>query len=86
AYIEWFEPFTSAPDRHHGLYKLSRSLRGGEKVASIVPLANIVRSVHLMPNFGAVVPREWTSDTVLDNCNTFWLNSYIDRYTFSLFK
>ncbi|KAG1843444.1 hypothetical protein F4604DRAFT_1884612 [Suillus subluteus] len=86
AYIEWFEPFTSAPDRHHGLYKLSRSLRGGEKVASIVPLANIVRSVHLMPNFGAVVPREWTSDTVLDNCNTFWLNSYIDRYTFFLFK
>ncbi|KAG2032593.1 hypothetical protein BDR03DRAFT_807772, partial [Suillus americanus] len=64
AYIEWFEPFTSAPDRHHGLYKLSRSLCGGEKVASIVPLANIVRSVHLMPNFGAVVPREWTSDTV----------------------
>ncbi|KAG1865424.1 hypothetical protein F4604DRAFT_1586067 [Suillus subluteus] len=86
AYIEWFEPFTSAPDQHHGLYKLLRSLRGGEKVASIVPLANIVRSVHLMPNFGAVVPREWTSDTVLDNCNTFWLNSYIDRYTFSLFK
>ncbi|KAG1743776.1 hypothetical protein EDD22DRAFT_982113 [Suillus occidentalis] len=86
AYIEWFEPFTSAPDRHHGLYKLSRSLCGGEKVASIVPLANIVRSVHLMPNFGAVVPREWTSDTVLDHCNTFWLNSYIDRYTFSLFK
>ncbi|KAG1759185.1 hypothetical protein EDD22DRAFT_981132 [Suillus occidentalis] len=23
AYIEWFEPFTSVPDRHHGLYKLS---------------------------------------------------------------
>ncbi|KAG1746060.1 hypothetical protein EDD22DRAFT_981986 [Suillus occidentalis] len=63
AYIEWFEPFTSAPDRHHRLYKLSRSLCGGEKVASIVPLANIVHSVHLMPNFGAVVPREWTSDT-----------------------
>ncbi|KAG1733447.1 hypothetical protein EDB19DRAFT_2001708 [Suillus lakei] len=24
AYIEWFEPFASAPDRHHGLYKLLR--------------------------------------------------------------
>ncbi|KAG2349243.1 hypothetical protein BDR05DRAFT_1028905 [Suillus weaverae] len=56
AYIEWFEPFTLAPDRHHGLYKLLRSLHGGEKVASIVLLANIVRSVHLMPNFGVVVP------------------------------
>ncbi|KAG1737132.1 uncharacterized protein EDB91DRAFT_1237953 [Suillus paluster] len=74
AYIEWFAPFPSAPNRHHGLYKLSRSLHGGEKIASIVPLANIVHSVHLILNF------------VLDNCNTFWLNSYIDRYTFSLFK
>jgi hypothetical protein len=86
AYIEWFTPFPSAPDRHHGLYKLSRAFHGGEKLVSIVPLANIVRSVHLIPNFGAVVPREWTSDTVLDNCDTFWLNSYIDRYTFCIFK
>ncbi|KAG1869020.1 hypothetical protein DFJ58DRAFT_857358 [Suillus subalutaceus] len=86
AYIEWFTPFPSAPDRHSGLYKLLRSFRGGEKLASIVPLANILRSVHLIPNFGAVVPREWTSDTVLDDCNIFWLNSYLDRYTFCLFK
>ncbi|KAG1791568.1 uncharacterized protein HD556DRAFT_1432897 [Suillus plorans] len=86
AYIEWFTPFPSAPDRHHGLYKLSRALHGGEKIASIVPLANIVRSIHLIPNFGAMVPREWTSDTVLDNCDTFWLNSYIDRYNFCIFK
>ncbi|KAG1789747.1 uncharacterized protein HD556DRAFT_1520758 [Suillus plorans] len=86
AYIEWFAPFPSAPDRHHGLYKISRALHGGEKIASVVPLGDIVRSVHLIPNFGAVVPREWTSDTVLDNCDTFWLNSYIDRYTFCIFK
>ncbi|KAG1810188.1 uncharacterized protein HD556DRAFT_1428325 [Suillus plorans] len=75
AYIEWFTPFSSAPDRRHGLYELS-----------IVPLANIVRSVHLIPSFGAVVPQEWTSDTVLDDCNDFWLNSYLDRYTFCIFK
>ncbi|KAG1730425.1 uncharacterized protein EDB91DRAFT_1239108 [Suillus paluster] len=86
AYIEWFTPFPPAPDRHHGLYKLSRSLHGGEKVASVVPVANIVRSVHLIPDFGAVVPREWTSDTVLDDCHTFWLNLYLDRYTFCIFK
>ncbi|KAG2160175.1 uncharacterized protein EDB93DRAFT_1113727 [Suillus bovinus] len=78
AYIEWFTPFRSTPDQCHGLYKLSRSFRGGEKLT--------MRSVHLIPNFGAVVPREWTSDTVLDDCNTFWLNSYLDRYTFCIFK
>ncbi|KAG2095162.1 hypothetical protein BD769DRAFT_1370063, partial [Suillus cothurnatus] len=70
----------------HGLYKLLRAFHGGEKLASIVLLANIVHSVHLIPNFGAVVPQEWTSDTVLNNCDTFWLHSYIDRYTFCIFK
>ncbi|KAG1723657.1 uncharacterized protein EDB91DRAFT_1063288, partial [Suillus paluster] len=71
AYIKWFAPFPLAPDQQHRLYKLLRSLHGGEKIASIVPLANIVHSVHLILNFGAIVPRGWTSDTVLDNCNTF---------------
>ncbi|KAG1763892.1 hypothetical protein EV702DRAFT_1018819 [Suillus placidus] len=86
AYIEWFSPFALAPDRHHGLYKVSRSFLGGAKVASIVPLSKIVRSAHLLPNFGAVVPREWSSDTVLDDCDTFWLNSYLDRFTYCIFK
>ncbi|KAG1739364.1 hypothetical protein EDD22DRAFT_787098 [Suillus occidentalis] len=86
AYVEWFTPFPPAPDRNSGLYKLSRSLRGGETVASIVPVADIERSVHLIPRFGVIAPREWTSDTVLEDCDTFWLNSYIDRYTFSMFK
>ncbi|KAG1886983.1 hypothetical protein F4604DRAFT_1571031, partial [Suillus subluteus] len=86
AYIEWFMPFPSAPDQHSGLYKLSQSFHGGEKLASIMPLANILRSVHLILNFGAVIPQEWMSDTVLDDCNIFWLNLYLDRYTFCLFK
>ncbi|KAG1775650.1 hypothetical protein EV702DRAFT_1199132 [Suillus placidus] len=86
AYVEWFTPFPPAPDRNSGLYKLSRSLRGGDTVASIVPVADIERSVHLIPRFGVMAPREWTSDTVLEDCDTFWLNSYIDRYTFSIFR
>ncbi|KAG1814843.1 hypothetical protein EV424DRAFT_1277161, partial [Suillus variegatus] len=56
AYIEWFSLFPLAPDRHHGLYKVSRSLLGGAKLASIVPLSKIVWSAHLLPNFGAIVP------------------------------
>ncbi|KAG2123740.1 hypothetical protein DEU56DRAFT_745112, partial [Suillus clintonianus] len=86
AYIEWFSPFSSAPDRHNGLYKLSRLMHGGEMVASIVPAGNIVRSVHLIPRFGEIAPQEWMSETVLEDCSTFWLNSYIDKHTFSIFK
>ncbi|KAG2151188.1 uncharacterized protein EDB93DRAFT_1224913 [Suillus bovinus] len=86
AYVEWFTPFSPAPDRNSGLYKVSRSLRGGDTMASIVSIADIERSVHLIPRFGVMAQREWTSDTVLEDCDSFWLNSYIDRYTFSMFR
>ncbi|KAG0695861.1 hypothetical protein DFH29DRAFT_1005042 [Suillus ampliporus] len=56
AYIEWFSLFLLAPYQHHGLYKVSRSLLGGAKLASIVPLSKIVCSAHLLLNFSAVVP------------------------------
>ncbi|KAG1857800.1 hypothetical protein F4604DRAFT_1882977 [Suillus subluteus] len=74
AYIEWFTPFPPAPDRNH------------KQVASIVSVANIVSSTHLIPRFGAIAPREWTSNTVLEDCETFWLNLYLDRHTFARFK
>ncbi|KAG1825461.1 uncharacterized protein BJ212DRAFT_1443604 [Suillus subaureus] len=80
AYIEWFTPFPSTPDRNNGLYKLSRSMRSSDRVASVELVGDIEHSVHLIPRFGDIAPQEWTSETVLDDCNTFWLNSYIDRH------
>ncbi|KAG2738492.1 hypothetical protein P692DRAFT_20758611, partial [Suillus brevipes Sb2] len=59
---------------------------GGDRVSSIVPVGDIMRSIHLIPKFGDSAPREWTSETVLEDCNVFWVNSYIDRYTFSIFR
>ncbi|KAG1906126.1 uncharacterized protein F5891DRAFT_942414, partial [Suillus fuscotomentosus] len=81
-----FTPFPPAPDRNNGLYKLSRLMRGSDRVASIVPVGDIMRSIHLILKFGDSAPREWTSETVLEDCNTFWVNSYIDRHTFSIFR
>ncbi|KAG0693631.1 hypothetical protein DFH29DRAFT_816151, partial [Suillus ampliporus] len=56
AYVKWFTPFPSAPDQNSGLYKLSRSLHGGETVTSIVSVADIECSVHLIPRFGVMAP------------------------------
>ncbi|KAJ7436379.1 hypothetical protein B0H11DRAFT_1754859, partial [Mycena galericulata] len=44
---------------NHGMYKISRPV---ERAASIIPVANIRRSIHLFPQFDPVAPREWTSD------------------------
>ncbi|KAG1898389.1 uncharacterized protein F5891DRAFT_955757 [Suillus fuscotomentosus] len=82
AYVEWFTPFPVTPDPRHGMYKISHVIKSGERVASIIPISNIVHSIHLIPKFRAVTPRHWTSHNVLEECHTFFVNCYIDRHTF----
>ncbi|KAF8207660.1 hypothetical protein K438DRAFT_1575238, partial [Mycena galopus ATCC 62051] len=83
AYVEWFSTFTSHPEPHHLLYKIRRSLKNGVRLATIVPVDNIRRSVHLLPKFGPIAPREWTSSNVLDLCSTFFVNSLSDRHMYT---
>ncbi|KIJ05946.1 hypothetical protein PAXINDRAFT_103573 [Paxillus involutus ATCC 200175] len=82
AYVEWFTPFSPTPERNHAMYKVTRSIVDGERMASIVPVANIRRSVHLIPKFGATAPREWTSSNVLERCKTFFVNPFTDRHAY----
>ena len=82
AYIEWFTNF-STPDAGHGMLKLNRALLNGEdRVASVVPVSSIRRSVHLFPKFGPKVPEHWTSANVLEKCATFYLNPFSDRHMY----
>ena len=43
-------------------------MRNGIRVADIIPLEHIRRSMHIYPSFGQVAPKEWTSANVLDLC------------------
>ncbi|KAI0635780.1 hypothetical protein C8Q77DRAFT_1029643, partial [Trametes polyzona] len=63
AYIEWFTPF-AAPNPVHGLYKVSRSVHGDTRLASVVEVCELRHSCHLLPEFGPVAPRDWSSSTV----------------------
>ncbi|KAJ7824088.1 hypothetical protein B0H14DRAFT_2174114, partial [Mycena olivaceomarginata] len=64
AYVEWFSGFKPQPERHHLMYKVSRVIKNGDRLASIIPVGNIRRSVHLLPKFGPVAPPEWKSHNV----------------------
>ncbi|KAI0819217.1 hypothetical protein BC628DRAFT_1088675 [Trametes gibbosa] len=81
AYVEWVTAFPSTPHPDHGLYKISRSLRRGDRIPRIVPVQNIARSCHLFPDSGAAAPRTWASSTVLEHCTSFFVNSFADRNT-----
>lgn len=86
AYVHWFSKFQASPDPNFLMYKVTRLEEGEESVSSIIPVSQIVRSVHLFPKFGSVVPLDWTSDNVLEKCQTFYVNSFKDRSThFSLY-
>ncbi|KAJ7914154.1 hypothetical protein B0H13DRAFT_1611840, partial [Mycena leptocephala] len=63
AYVEWFSAFPRRPEPNHLMFKISRL---EERIASIIPIENIRRSIHFFPQFGPVVPRAWTSQNVLD--------------------
>ena len=82
-YIEWFSWFSSQPDPSLKMYKISRSFTNGERLASILPVSLIQRSIHLFPKWGqsSAGIAEWTSENVLELCNVFYVNSFKDRHT-----
>ncbi|KAI9440150.1 hypothetical protein H4582DRAFT_2111250 [Lactarius indigo] len=82
AYVQWYSPLTVL-DPNNGMFKIrpQKDLEGNW-ICSIVPVGNIRRSVHLLPKFGPVVPAEWTSSSVLDHCDTFFVNNRTDRQIF----
>ena len=75
----------TTPGSDHGMYKISRALnRDKERRAGIVPVESFERSCHLIPDFGPVAPRNWTSSNVLDECKYFFVNPFVDRNTYKL--
>jgi hypothetical protein len=84
AYIEWFTKFTPVPDADYDMYKISRAMQGntGKRLASVIPVSDISSSVSLFPKPGAKIPREWTTDNVLELCKTFYVNPFSTHYSY----
>jgi hypothetical protein len=85
AYVEWFSPIPTTPDSNSNLYKVSRLVRNGRRVASVIPVDSVISSVHLFPRFGQNAPIGKTF-TVLELCNSFYINPFSSRDNFLLFS
>jgi hypothetical protein len=85
AYVEWFSSLPATPEAKHSMYKISRLLHNGQRVASIIPVESIIGSVHVIPRMGPVVPPGWSSFTVLDKCQTFYVNPFTDERSYLTF-
>ncbi|KAI0258534.1 hypothetical protein BC834DRAFT_926493 [Gloeopeniophorella convolvens] len=81
AYIEWFSPFLRSADNTHGMYRISCSFKGEKRAACLAPCFCYASTVHLYSCLGPVVPPTWTSDNILEECSSFYVNPFLDRHT-----
>ncbi|KAJ7737447.1 hypothetical protein DFH07DRAFT_753069 [Mycena maculata] len=85
AYVDWYKPLKN-PVPNIRMHEVSLSSRNHRQNSSIIPLTQVLRSCHLIPAFGKSVDPTWTSDRVLDQCKSFYLNPYLRHHDFYLFR
>jgi hypothetical protein len=76
----------SATSRNHLMYKVSRLMENGDRLASVIAVDSILSSVHLIPQFGQNGLQNLNSFTITDNCQSFYVNPFSDRDNYLLFS
>jgi hypothetical protein len=82
AYVEWFSPFKRSPEPHHGLYRVSRNTQRAHREVAIIEVSKICQSVQLFPCFIRNWRVDWTPDSVLEKCDTFFVNALQNRQSY----
>ena len=82
AYVEWFFHFQAMPDPNHSLHKVMCDPWPGHWHGAVILVSTIHQSIQLFPYFHGSQCVGWTSDNVLDNCDTFFINSLQNRQTY----
>jgi len=88
AYVEWFTPLPATPDPVNRMYKVSRMFRDRERHATIIPVEMILCSVHLFPRVSPNTPQDWSdwdSSSVLEHCQSFYVNPFCNRNSYLTF-
>lgn len=83
AYIHWYTPLQTF-NEDLMMFQISRSTRNHRQRAAVIPVTQIVRTCHLIPNFGRSASTTWESHTALDEATNFYLNPYLRHHDFYL--
>ena len=86
AYTEWFSPLSATWDINHQMYRVTRLMHSDQQCATVIPVESILGSVHLLPQFGPITPHDWNGFSVLEKCNTFYVNPFSDRHNYLIFS
>ena len=76
AYVTWYSVFKGLPDKTTGMYRVDPS-----RSSSIIPLSSIRQTCMLTPS-KHIWEESWTSDTVLDECQSFFVNNLQSKYAY----
>ena len=84
-FVEWFSQTSSDPEQNSKMFKIKKGhahVYQNNIAAEVVKLSTVKQSVQLIPVFPkGGVNLSWTTDTVLDTCNEFYINNNISILT-----
>ncbi|KAF7793819.1 hypothetical protein EIP86_004940 [Pleurotus ostreatoroseus] len=82
AYVEWFT-HPRRPDPDSKMYPITYGkMANGQRDSAVIEVKNIVRICHILPNFGKKVNINWTSASVLDQCEHFMIGNWNDQLAY----
>ena len=56
--------------------------RRGEPTVQVIALETIAHGAHLLPVYGSTrIPDDFSHHEMLDSCNSFFVNHFIDHHT-----
>jgi Plavaka transposase len=83
AYVYWFSKPSPRAERDINMYKL-QYLRGAgnARIGGIVVLSSISRLIQMVPVYGPQVNPQLSSDNSMDLCQSYYVNSFMDKETY----
>ncbi|KAG8947757.1 hypothetical protein FRC03_000937 [Tulasnella sp. 419] len=86
AYVEYFTNFTREPNQRIKLLEVSRVIShvNHKRQSGVIRLDSIYRSCHLIPKFGKRIDPRWEAETVLEQCNNFYVNDFLDLHSYNI--